>query len=397
MKILHLSMLYPPHVIGGAEKSVCLLSEAQVRAGYQVAAACTTPGVAVKEVINGVTVYRMPHETDFWAEEWPQHNKLERAIRRFKMNFNFKLQDHFKKVIDDFKPDLVHTHSLTDVSTRVWLAAKEMNVPIVHTLRDYDLLCANAAMFNDGRKCEKQHLKCKFFTSEKVKHHFNIDAVAAVGQETLDTHLRLGLFNHIAPDRRKVVWNPAIVEGIDANYEKPTLNGEIIFGYLGRINVEKGMGTLIDATRHLAGKKKFKVLVAGKAPSTDDPLLQEAKNLPIEFLGFVKPKDFFEKIDVLVVPSIWAEPLPRTILESYATGTPALGSRSGGIPDLIGFDNEKWLFNPGDDRDLASKMESIIDVGREKLPSKNSFQHVLSRTQPEDVVRNYEELYKTIL
>ena len=42
-RILHLSMLYPPHIMGGAERSVALLAEAQVRAGHEVAAACTTP------------------------------------------------------------------------------------------------------------------------------------------------------------------------------------------------------------------------------------------------------------------------------------------------------------------------------------------------------------------
>lgn len=397
MKILHLSMLYPPHIIGGAEKSVCLLAEAQAKAGYTVAAACTTPYAPVKETINGVTVYRMPHETDFWAEEWPNHNKLERAVRRFKMNFNFKLQDHFKKVIEDFKPDIVHTHSLTDVSTRVWLAAHEMNVPILHTLRDYDMLCANSAMFKDGHKCDTQHLKCKFFTSEKVKHHKHVSAVAAVGQETLDTHLNFGLFQHIPSDLRKVVWNPAIVEGVPSDYKKPDIEGPFVFGYLGRINIEKGVGTLIDAARRLAKTREFKILVAGKAPSEDDPIYQMAKGLPIEFLGFVQPKPFFEQIDVLIVPSIWAEPLPRTILESYATGTPALGSISGGIPDLIGHDNDCWLFKAGDDADLSNKMNAIIDRGRETLPSKAEFNHVLSQTRPEDVVKNYEGLYKKML
>ena len=46
-RILHLSMLYPPHIMGGAEKSVALLSEALVAQGHAVAASCITPNVAV--------------------------------------------------------------------------------------------------------------------------------------------------------------------------------------------------------------------------------------------------------------------------------------------------------------------------------------------------------------
>ena len=123
-------MLYPPHIMGGAERSVALLSEAQLAAGHTVAAACTTPGDWRLEVRNGVNVYRMPHETDFWAEEWPQHSVLQRGVRRFKQQFNTRLEAHFLRVIDDFRPDVVHTHSLLDVSTRTWLAAETRGLPI---------------------------------------------------------------------------------------------------------------------------------------------------------------------------------------------------------------------------------------------------------------------------
>jgi glycosyltransferase involved in cell wall biosynthesis len=396
MRILHLSMLYPPHVIGGAEKSVAFLAEAQHASGHKVAASCTTPGAAVIEIQNGVRVYRMPHETDFWAEEWSQHSALERGLRRIKMPFNTRLQNHFASVIDDFKPDLVHTHSMTDLSTRAWLAARERAIPIVHTLRDYDLLCAHSSMFKNGERCAKRHLACRIFTHFKKAHHYCINAVVGVGAEILETHIDSGYFSHVPTNLRRVIWNPAVVDNVPANYQKPVLTGPITFGYLGRISIDKGVGKLLEACRQLPSEG-WRLLLAGRPARDDEPLINEGKGLPVEFLGFSPAKAFLEQIDVLIAPSIWAEPLPRTILEAYAMGIPALGADSGGIPDLIGRHNVDWLYPATDASALAARMQNILTAGRTKLPGRVAFQHVLDKTTPEMVVHNYEDVYRAVL
>lgn len=394
MRILHLSMLYPPHILGGAERSVAMLAEAQTKLGHDVAAACTTPGEFVREQRNGVSVFRMPHETSFWAEEWPQHGKLERGWRKFTQQFNVRLRAHFGQVIDEFRPDLVHTHSMVDVSTTVWQAAAERDRPIVHTLRDYDLLCADASMWHDGGPCG---IKCKVMTFAKVGRHRLTDGVAAVGQETLDIHRRAGLFDHLPAHLQKVIWNPAVVEGAGAGYRRPSREGQpFTFGYLGRINEEKGVGTLIDAARQLA-PGDWQVVVAGKANNAIEPFIDRASGLPITFPGFMDARAFFEGIDVMIAPSIWAEPLPRTILESYAMGVPSIGARSGGIPDLIGHDNADWLFTPASAQELADRMHHAIGLGRDNLPSKDDFEPVLSETQPEIVARRYLAFYDEVL
>jgi glycosyltransferase involved in cell wall biosynthesis len=394
MRILHLSMLYPPHILGGAERSVAMLAEAQAALGHQVAAACTTPGAFVREQRNGVSVFRMPHETSFWAEEWPQHGKLQRGWRKFAQQFNYRLGAHFGRVIDEFAPDVVHTHSMVDVSTTVWQAAADRNRPIVHTLRDYDLLCADGSMWHDGGPCG---VKCKVMTFAKVGRHRMTDGVAAVGRETLDIHLRAGFFGHLPADRQRVIWNAAVVEGAGEDYARPRRDGQpFTFGYLGRINEEKGVGTLIDAARELP-PGDWRIVIAGKANNAIEPFVARAAGLPIAFPGFIDPRAFFESIDVMVAPSIWAEPLPRTILESYAMGVPAIGARSGGIPDLIGHGNADWLFTPGDAADLATRMRHALDLGRPRLPGRAAFDHVLRETRPEIVAARYLDFYRDVL
>lgn len=395
-RILHLSMLYPPHVMGGAEKSVALLAEAQVAAGHTVAASCTSPTGWKEEERNGVRVWRMPHETDFWAEEWPQHGVLARGVRRFKQQFNHRIEAHFGRVIDAFRPDVVHTHSLLDVSTRVWLAARARGLPVVHTLRDFDLACGTAAMFRDGQRCQRRCLECRGFTFMKARHHRAVDAVVGVGAGILQSHLALGYFGHVPEGLRRVIWNPAVVDGIGADYVKPSLAGQpLTFGYLGRINVEKGVGTLLDACARLP-VGDWRLLVAGKEASEADSLRPRAAGLPVEFLGFVPPRELFDRIDVLVVPSIWAEPLPRTILEAYAAGVPVIGADSGGIPDLIGARNRDWLYPPGDAAALAQAMVRVWARGRDALPRREAFTSVLQDTTPQKVARRYLELYDEV-
>jgi len=394
MRILHLNMLYPPHILGGAEKSVAALAEAQRALGHDVAAACTTPNGFSKEDRNGVIVFRMPHETSFWAEEWPRHNKLKRAWRKFMQQFNYRLQHHFDRVLSEYQPDIVHSHSMVDVSTTLWDAAAKRGAPIVHTLRDYDLLCADASMYHGGRGCG---LKCRAMTFAKFSRHRSLSGVAAVGAETLDIHLRRGFFSHLPERRRRVIWNPAMIDGVDLDYERPRREDQpFTFGYLGRINEEKGVGTLIEAARRLA-PGNWQVFIAGKASDGIDMFLAKAEGLPISFPGFIDPRQFFESIDIMIAPSIWAEPLPRTILEAYAAGVPVIGARSGGIPDLIGRDNDAWLFDPGDAVALSAHMKRLFDLGRRKLPGRGSFDHVLSETRPEIVAKRYLDFYEDIL
>lgn len=399
MRVLHLSMLYPPHILGGAERSVEMLAEAMVSLGHEVAASCIAPEGEQPKDRNGVRVYRMPHETDFWPEEWPKHSKPARFWSKFKQQFNTRLEQHFLDVIDDFKPDVVHTHSMVDVSTLLWRAAKKRDRPLVHTLRDYDVMCANSTLFHKGKRCQSRHLKCKILNFAKLRHQHNVDAVAGVGAEILSTHLEMGYFASTPEELRRVIWNAAVVEGVGDNYERPNRDGQpFTFGYIGRIDIDKGVGTVLDACRTLrTTRDDWQVKIAGRASSGLEPFENMANGSPVEFVGFVHPKEFFEMIDVLIVPSIWPEPLPRTILESYAMGVPVIGSDSGGIPDLIGHGNHKWLFEPGNDTELADRMASVASIGRPGLPDKTAFEHVLVETTPNIVADRYLAFYEDLL
>jgi len=392
LRVLHLSSLYPPHIVGGAERSVSMLAEAQAAAGWDVAAACLTPGDAVEEERGGVRVFRMPHGNDFWLEDWLSHTQRQREWAKFKQQANFAIERRFGAVIDAFKPDIVNTHSMVDISTRVWRAAQRRGVPIVHTLRDFDLLCAASSMFRDTGPCTHRHLKCRVLTFTKQFDQRAVSAVTAVGGEVLERHLRYRFFDHVPPHHRRVIWNTAQVAGIADDYVKPTLSGPITFGYLGRLSPEKGVDTLLAAAR-LLPPTGWRLLIAGAALGPIEPYLELAAGLPVEFIGFQSPKDLFERIDVLVAPSLWAEPLGRTVLEAYQAQVPVIGSRSGGIAEIIA--DDAWLVAPGDVAALAERMLAVLDHGRPGPPAGRA--RVVARTTPGAVADAFAEVYTRVL
>lgn len=391
-RILHLSSLYPPHIVGGAERSVSMLAEAQAAAGWDVAAACLTPGDAVEETRNGVQVYRMPHGNDFWLEDWSSHGQRAREWAKFKQQAHFAIERRFGAVLDSFKPDLINTHSLVDISTRVWHAAKARGVPIVHTLRDFDLLCAASTMYRETGPCAHRHLKCRVLTFTKQFDQRLVAAVTAVGEEVLARHLRYGFFSHVPAARRSVIWNTATVAGIEPDYVKPALSGPITFGYLGRISPEKGVDTLLEAARLLPASG-WRLLIAGAALGPLSRYEDLARGLPVEFIGFQTPKALFDQIDLLVAPSLWAEPLGRTVIEAYQAHVPVIGARSGGIAEIIA--DDAWLVPAGDPAALAARMRRVLEQGRPGPPPERA--QVVARTTPAAVAGAFAGVYADLL
>jgi glycosyltransferase involved in cell wall biosynthesis len=106
------------------------------------------------------------------------------------------------------------------------------------------------------------------------------------------------------------------------------------------------------------------VLLGGKG---DDALLADLQRTyaapNIQFLGFVRPAEFFERIDALVVPSIWEEPLGRVIYEGYVHGVPSLVSNVGGMPEIVLPGRTGFVFRSEDSAALADILQAEIDRG----------------------------------
>ncbi|HFZ2457831.1 TPA: glycosyltransferase, partial [Klebsiella aerogenes] len=118
---------------------------------------------------------------------------------------------------------------------------------------------------------------------------------------------------------------------------------KIVLGYLGRIEEEKGVEVLLNA---LSKFKGMEIKIAGKGSEDYIKYLNEKYiNTEMSFLGVVNANDFFPRIDYLIVPSMWNEPLGRVVLEAASFGIPSIGSAKGGIPEIIKDCQTGYIFN----------------------------------------------------
>ncbi len=389
MRVLHVSSLYPPGVVGGAEKVVSMLAEGQAAQGATVGVTHLTREGGDQRLQGGVQVSPLRSRNLLWIEDVQAHSRPVTIANKLLQQVNLWAAADIAREIADFAPDVVHTHSMVELPPMVWRAAKRRGAAVVHTLHDYDLLCSRATLFKHGRPCERLHPSCTALKAWKGLFAGDIDAVVAVSQPVLDTHLDHGLFRDLRPDRRRVIWN-GVARRTEA--EPAPRTGVFTFGFLGRLVPEKGLGVLLDACR-LLSPEGWQLRIAGRAPLGSEGFEAQAEGLPVEFLGFTDPATFLASVDVLVAPSIWAEPFGLTIVEAFAAGAAVIGSDRGAIGELAGAIGSRWVVPADDAAALADRMRAVLEGGRAALPAPDAFEPILQAASPERMTAAYLDLY----
>jgi glycosyltransferase involved in cell wall biosynthesis len=150
-------------------------------------------------------------------------------------------------------------------------------------------------------------------------------------------------------------------------HENP-INKGTYFLYYGRLSREKGLLTLIDAAK-TAG---IKLIIAGTGPQEEEikrlrdfktisPGEEEIKMECVGFKSGTELESLIRGCSFVIVPSEWYENNPMSVIESYALGKPVIGSRIGGIPELVTPDNG-FLFDPGNPECLADVLRKAENI-----------------------------------
>jgi glycosyltransferase involved in cell wall biosynthesis len=176
-----------------------------------------------------------------------------------------------------------------------------------------------------------------------------------------------------------------------------------VISYVGRLDKEKGLETLIKAfALLLKNGVNARLLIAGKpllqGEEYKKSLDQLATDLGIEkyisFLGHVaNTTSVYQVSDVTVLASRWSEPFGRTIIESMACGTPMVASRTGGIPESLTGEFQNGLFEPENEQDLSDTLSRIMNW-RDKDPKlgERCREHILSKFTLEKMVDAVEKV-----
>lgn len=322
-----------------------------------------------------------PYEKYFAAPVDVRRFSARDAVKTF---YNYEAIGKLKKLLRDEKPDIAHVHNIGNhLSLSVIRTLKKAGVPVVMTLHDYKPLCPNRQLYNRSGVCERcyggRYFNCaryKCVQSSRLKsllgmlegYFFRINKIydqvgmfIAPSRFMKDICVRFGfdaakirvIYNFIDPDK----YRP------DGSGNRP---GEYLF-YFGRLTEEKGIWTLLDAM----GKTKsgYKLLIAGDGPEKEclaRAINETGQADKIKLLGPVYGAALEKLITEaagVIIPSIWRENMPYSLLEALSYGKTVIASRSGGMPELIRDGESGFLFPPGDSAALAFKIDELKKTG----------------------------------
>jgi glycosyltransferase involved in cell wall biosynthesis len=392
MRILLINSFYYPTFVGGAEVSVQLLAEGLKKAGNQIYILTTGPCDRVYHV-NGVVVISIRQKNIFStyggsAQVCGFFKALWHFVDSFNPLYHFKISAILKKI----QPSLVHTNTIQGFSPFIWLTIKSSKIPLIHTIRDYYLLCHKCSMFNKNKNCSSLCLPCKITHGLKRNLLGYPDHYAGVSGYILDRHKA---FLNITETNSHIIYNA--VQAASTVIERPSGN-KICFGYIGRIAQDKGVDYLASEFSNLNSgqKERIRIIFAGKGEKAFiDHLKDKLQGIDHEFLGVINPPEFYKKIDVLIVPALWNEPFGRTVIESLSFGVPVCQTDRGGLKEIYD-PNSSWLYLP--DRDSLSILIGHILENKIEIDEKKKY--CTSRAGQfsiDEYIRKYLKLYNQVI
>jgi len=410
-RILIVSQFFPPHSCGGSEIVAYKQAKMLKKMGFDVKILSGRLNnraerhsiVRKKGEFNTTTINL--HHKDFEHEVFANIDKS-------------RIHEIFRKELYTTAPDIVHFHNIYALSIGIIDDCVKMHIPSAVTLHDYWGICfRNLLLDQDDRLCNRGTrgcLCCKSSLQLGDKSHINIDKRNSLVMELynkLDLAISPSKYlaqqfidRGLSEEKVRVINN-----GIDLsefeNIKKVRVR-KIRFGYIGQIIKHKGIENLFKGISVLSDKEKKKISLT--MVGTGDGLFYDyckhlARQLKIDrlitFLGKIdnsKIRKIYEKVDMLVVPSIWPENSPVTIMEAFASGTPVLASDIGGIPELVDHSINGLLHKYDDPSSLADNIRKVIKgpeiVGLMSKPCIEKVKKYDLKKQVEKIVNEYKHI-----
>jgi glycosyltransferase involved in cell wall biosynthesis len=270
----------------------------------------------------------------------------------------------FRRQLEVAKPDVVHIHNTWfSITPSAAYEARRAGTPVVMTLHNYRLSCANGQFFRNGTQCTE----CLTGPAlNGLLHRCYQDSFVASAFAAANTgiHRQLGtwtknvdLFLCLTEFAKSRFVEAGLPEGklrvrhncaADPDERAVPASKSHQVAYIGRLASEKGVRVLLEAWR-LARMEDCELLVIGGGP---ERAALEAMRVPgVRFTGPVEHQAVLEtlrSVRSLVFPSLWFEGEPMIVVEALAAGTPILASNVGGVPELLGHGSAGWLTRAGD-------------------------------------------------
>ncbi|MGC9157428.1 MAG: glycosyltransferase family 4 protein [Terracidiphilus sp.] len=278
-----------------------------------------------------------------------------------------------QEAIGDFRPDLLHVHNwFPRLSPSIVLAASAAEIPVVQTLHNFRMVCANGLLFRNGAVCTDclgkslplagivhgcyrdsragSAIVTAAYGFHRLAHTWDgVDLFIAVSGFAREILIRGGL------PAEKIAVKPNFTRAESFAAEKTRENAVL---FVGRLSPEKGIRTLLAAWE--TGLMPLRLKIVGDGPLREEVERRAASGRGIEYLGRQPHEAVFRamaKARILVFPSACFETFGLTIVEAFAQGTPVLASDHGTARELVEEGATGFRFPPGDAAALAAAVQ----------------------------------------
>ncbi|MCD4792407.1 MAG: glycosyltransferase [Bacteroidales bacterium] len=313
-------------------------------------------------------------------------------MARGKDGYNHKIVNkYFAELITETNPDVVHIGHLNHLSTGIVDVLASAKISMVYTLHDYWLMCPRGQFLQrnfDGenlyRLCDKQeNNKCadscyKMYFSDKQGEDYYTNWVNQRMKTAKSLTEKIKLF--IAPSKylmnrfindfqlpkEKIIY---LDYGFPTHYLQPVepkTNGIFTFGYIGTHIPAKGLNILINAFKKIERLAKLKIFGRQNGQNTRAlKKMTENRRNSIEFCGEYINQNLattvFNKVNAIVVPSIWGENSPLVIHETQACKIPVITANFGGMKEYVKHNVNGLLFEHRNVESLYEQMKFAVD------------------------------------
>lgn len=290
--------------------------------------------------------------------------------------YNAPARRKIRAVLDDFQPDVLHLNNIQyHLTPSIILEAEKYRretgrkLRIIYTAHDYQLVCPSHALHDTNiQVCEKcihgNYTHC--LRTKCVKNSYAKSLLGMLdayfwtinkAYSYVDTIICCSSFLKSKLDTQPRFRNKTVMIH---NFSQPAAWEEtekedyvLEFGQLSRV---KGTETLLEAAKRLP---EVRFVFAGYGES-----VEKIEGVPnAEYVGFRTGDDLKELISkarISVCPSEIYENCPFSVIESQMYGTPVIGARIGGIPELITEGETGELFEAGNAAQLEEKLRKLL-------------------------------------
>ena len=365
-----------------------------------------TVGAELEKMGHEVAYFSMKHPDNLpckWDKYFVtqrEYNDVKNPIKAVRdglaLVYSNEAKRKFQALCDEFKPDVVHLNNVHRQITLSILDApylKDGKVSVFYTAHDYVTVCPGYLMLDgEGRVCDACLEDGKYrhcIENRCVKGSCAKSALAAVEASFNRAHhsndridrviapsrfMKLKLIEGGWPEDKVVALqnfaDESILERASRSTSDATDRSNPYLLYFGRLSAEKGVDTLLrafDAAAHSL-PENLRLVVVGDGPDAAS-FKEIARSLPrasrIEFAGYQTGEalqTYVERAALAISSSRWRENMPYSIVEAFAAGTPVVGTRIGGIPELVSEGETGFVCEPDDVDSMADALLRGVDA-----------------------------------